>query len=409
MLWYKTLSKISCVLLLLVLFFCFIPNSIVIAAEYMIEKDGAGYDSALGYGRNIDGNIYVPLRLLFEATSAEVDYQPVSHLITIRRADGATLTMCPGDKQARIKHLGENKVINMPVAARLINGTTYVPIRFAAENLMCAVKWDNVAKKVLLKKQFATTHYAENNKRYTLDFGTAKLYELNEDGDTRLLGQPQGMAAFLRDNFGSGWNCIVTIRDIQEIPGGCVLLDWNFDTFDSQMWTIWRVLLTPDGQHNRSVFFRDFYTVGNRFNVYVDGADLWWPETERVLRLDGITGKVLAEYNYQELLAAMPQAHDFGFAFCDGEYMLLTYQQEANMFSDLPALVNLKTGEITDLFTKLIPKNEHADFHNDHAAPSSSLQFVKAIDGTLYFNYRTMNWNEQNTQREKREVAYRYK
>lgn len=368
-------------------------------------------DSSLGeiaYGLNLDGSVYVPLRSLFELTQAEVDWRPADRLITIKRVDGAVLTMRPGDKQAKINHLGEARLLEMPAAARLLNGTTYVPIRFAAENLLCAVEWDGAAKEVLLQKRFVTAPYEPTHKRYTLDLGAGKLYELNAAGEARLLGQPQDAATVLLDDYDPGWECLsAEIENVWETPEGCVALKWRFSFRDSQVWTRWHLLLTPDGQNNRSTIFKGFYTEGEEFLLCADDANIWWPEEERVLQLDNKTGAVVASYDYAQLLAALPQAHNFAFSFCDGEYMLLSYQQEEHLWADLPVLVDLKTGEVTDLFTELIPAEERAGFRDDLTGGSSALLFTKAADGVLYFDY--IKFVPPTWQREHNEITYRYK
>ncbi len=398
----KVCAKSLWFLVIVCLFVVCLPKSTIAAEEYPIEKDTSNYNVEIGYGRSIDGMIYVPLRLLFEVADADVNWDTSSGTITISRCDGAVITMHPGTKKANIAHFGGVTELQMPVAPKLVDGITYVPLRFVGENLMCSVEWDSAAKKIVLQKRYVTIRDWENDKRYTLDFSAGKVYELNANGDIRYLGKPVGMTEFFNENVGSGWDKFWYVRGVTQTPDGSLLIDFYMDAVDSQVWTLWRLLLTPDGQNNRSFICKNHSTVGNRYYLYSDGDNVWWPEKEDVLLLDGKNGSILASYKYQDMLGSMPEAQNYGFVFSDGEYMLLTYQKEDAWYSNFPVLVNLQTGEVTDLLAKLIPESEWADFHYDGAAPSSIVSFVKAQNGVIYFTYRKISGETQ-------EVIYQYK
>lgn len=385
-------DALKCVYIFIYLLFIIMPIKTYAMEQYPIVEDSP-YEPVIGYGRSINGSVYVPLRLLFEATSAKVEYRPDDRLITIKRADGAVLTMHPGDKQAQLTHLGDSQTIAMPAATRLISGTTYVPIRFAADNLMCAVEWDNTAKKVRIRRDFVLGWPEGTNNRYTLDVGTEQVYETATDGTTRLLGKISGLQAVYDWQY--NWQITQVKRNLQ----GSYIISLMGTAMDSPFFPSLTVLLTADGKLNR---------VSKQTSAIFSEDSIWWPDVGKVQQLEVASGEVLAEYNYQEILAAaMPQAHDFGFIFAEDEYLLLSYQQEANWFLDLPVLVHLPSGEVTDLFSELIPAAERGDFFYDGAVIGSSLAFVKAADGLLYFS--CWRWNEEHTQREAKLLTYRYK
>ncbi len=386
--------KRFCIILLVLLYFVPAGQTLAAQAEQIpIVMPIGGDEMVIGYGRNIDGSVYVPLRLLFEMTFAEVDYQPVGRLITIRRADGAVLTMFPGDKQAQIKHLGENKILNMPAAARLIDGVTYVSLRFAGENLMCAVVWDNEAKKVFLRKYFALGWPEATENRYTVDFMAEQVYETSAGGTTRLLGMVPGLRAEYERM--AGWCYYWQVYHIEKNEQGSYLVNLSGILMDAPTSRYVKLLLTEDGQFNR--------LGGQAGAVFYDNS-IWWPEGNKVRQLDAATGKLLAEYNCNDYLADLPGAVETEFCFCDGEYVLFNYATEQTGYESLPALANLQTGEVIDLFPKLIPENERAAFlyYND---PSSSLSFVKADNGVLYFDYQ----KDVYTNHKELSLTYKYK
>ena len=95
---YKTFPKLLFSLIFVCLIFCLTPVNTVAAAEYPIKKDGV-YDGVIGYGRSIDGTIYVPLRLLSEVAEAEVNWEAANSTITINRCDGVIIMLQPGNTQ----------------------------------------------------------------------------------------------------------------------------------------------------------------------------------------------------------------------------------------------------------------------------------------------------------------------
>lgn len=404
MICYKAFSKFIWCVLFFCLCICSMPNN-VLAVEYPIEKDGAGYDELIGYGRSINGTIYVPLRLLFEVAEAEVNWEAANSTITINRCDGVVITLQVGNKQAKIVDADNEQQVTMPAMVQMQGDTVYVPLRFAAENLLCNLEWDNAAKKVLLKKQFVVLRDEANSKRYVIDFAGGKLYERMANGETICLGQSTDITSFYKKEVGSGWDKTWFAPVVVNINEGCLLVDVCMDTVDSQMWTFWRFLISPDGKNDRSFVCKTSSTRGNLYNFYYDGTSIWWPEEEQVLQLDSKTGKILASYNYQQLLADLLIAQNYGFAFADGQYMLLTYQKLETYYSNFPILVDLQTGELRDVFAELIPQEEQSKFCYDGASPSSSLRFVRAENGMLYFNYRT--WSNMKLQ--ERELSFQYR
>lgn len=403
---YKTFPKLLFSLIFVCLIFCLTPVNTVAAAEYPIKKDGV-YDGVIGYGRSIDGTIYVPLRLLSEVAEAEVNWEAANSTITINRCDGVIIILQPGNTQAKIVYTNNEQKITMPAVAKLQGDTVYVPLRFAAENLLCGVEWDNEAKKVLLQKQFTVMVNETSNKFYILDFVNGKLYERDLNNKIVCLGQSEDIIEFYKTEMGSGWDKHCFSSVVTDIDSGCLLMDIYWDTVDSQMWTFWRLLITPDGVNNRSFICKNAFTQGNLYNDYFDDVNIWWPEKEQVLQLDAQTGETLAVYNYQRLLADMPAVQNYGFAFSDGEYMLLTYQKPETYYSNFPVLVNLRSGQIIDVFAELIPADAQSDFCYDGASPSSNLSFVRAEKGVLYFNYET--WQKPDMQLTEQELSYQYR
>lgn len=88
-----------------------------------------------------NGRVLVPMRAVFQALGAEVEYK--NGVITARR-DRRTIVLRPQRRTALIN--GQPAPLDTP--AKLTHGTTYVPLRFVAQALKETVDWDPVARRV---------------------------------------------------------------------------------------------------------------------------------------------------------------------------------------------------------------------------------------------------------------------
>jgi hypothetical protein len=84
----------------------------------------------------VDGRTLVPVRAIFEALGATVDWDNTTRTATGKRGD-TTVVIQIGNTTAYVN--GEAKTLDVP--AQLINGRTMVPARFVSEALGCEVTW----------------------------------------------------------------------------------------------------------------------------------------------------------------------------------------------------------------------------------------------------------------------------
>ncbi|SDY69563.1 Transglutaminase-like superfamily protein [Proteiniborus ethanoligenes] len=88
-----------------------------------------------------NGNTLVPMRAIFEQLGAEVTWDAEKKAITARTED-KNIELSIDSKAAKVndqEHL-------LSIAPKLINSTTYVPLRFIAESLMYEVDWNGENK-----------------------------------------------------------------------------------------------------------------------------------------------------------------------------------------------------------------------------------------------------------------------
>jgi hypothetical protein len=89
------------------------------------------------------GRVLVPLRAVFQALNAHVDYR--NSTITATR-DGQTVQLRPNQSVATVN----GTRVNLDAPARLVRGTTYVPLRFVAQALGEDVAWQSASKNVAI-------------------------------------------------------------------------------------------------------------------------------------------------------------------------------------------------------------------------------------------------------------------
>lgn len=128
--------------------------------SHVDENVPLGQDILVGYNRlNIDfepygqnpvaqdGHTLVPLRAIFEAMGATVDWNNDTQTVSAVRY-GRTVELTIGSDQIYVN--GEAKALDVP--AQIINGTTMVPLRAVAEAFDCEVNWNDEARRVYIEE-----------------------------------------------------------------------------------------------------------------------------------------------------------------------------------------------------------------------------------------------------------------
>lgn len=89
----------------------------------------------------MNGRTMIPFRTIFNALNADVEWNQ-AEWTAIGIKDNTVIELPIGEAYAYIN--GEK--INLDVASSIINGRTYIPVRFVAESLGARVEWDSVNK-----------------------------------------------------------------------------------------------------------------------------------------------------------------------------------------------------------------------------------------------------------------------
>ena len=139
-----------------------------------------------------DSRTFLPFRAVFEAMGADVSNE--GNVITAVRGE-RKLTMTIGETQASVTTAGITLPLTMDVAPYVDTTTwrTYVPVRFAAQALGCAVGWDQEAYTAIIVDTDKLVEKALEGKQFTyLDKYMEYSRRFNEgiwNADMTLTGQ----------------------------------------------------------------------------------------------------------------------------------------------------------------------------------------------------------------------------
>ncbi|MBO9606231.1 MAG: hypothetical protein J7639_09785 [Paenibacillaceae bacterium] len=102
--------------------------------EIGIEIDGSKLDAV---GLLVESRTMVPMRAIFEKLQSEVIWNQEKQSVTATKGT-TTVNLAIGDVSARVN----NRTLALDVPPMLIEGTTYVPLRFVSESLGAEVDYD---------------------------------------------------------------------------------------------------------------------------------------------------------------------------------------------------------------------------------------------------------------------------
>ena len=104
-------------------------------AKIQVEVNGKTLVTSVA-PMTVNGRTMVPLRSIFEALDAQVNWDAASKMITATK-DNTTVKLGIGQKLATVN----DETVILDVPAMIVNGSTLVPVRFVSEALGAEVKW----------------------------------------------------------------------------------------------------------------------------------------------------------------------------------------------------------------------------------------------------------------------------
>lgn len=97
----------------------------------------------------VSGRTMVPVRPIMERAHLTVTFDEATRTVTAAK-DSFSISMILDNTTAEVVRNGEKKNVTLDEPARLIQGRTFVPVRFLAESLGVKVNWNPYAREVVL-------------------------------------------------------------------------------------------------------------------------------------------------------------------------------------------------------------------------------------------------------------------
>jgi hypothetical protein len=89
------------------------------------------------------GRTMVPMRDIFEALGAQVEWDPSAKRITAKKGD-TLVQLVAGDRHAKV----DGRSVELDSPASILRGVTMVPLRFVGESFGASVNWNSKTRTV---------------------------------------------------------------------------------------------------------------------------------------------------------------------------------------------------------------------------------------------------------------------
>ena len=120
-----------------------------------------------------NGRVLVPLRAIFEALGAEVEWLPEDQAVAAQKGDTLVVMQLGNNRFAKSVGGGDSVVYDLDVPPIALNGRTLVPVRAVSESFDCNVEWDGSSQTVTVSSEkwidgsnAATNGYIHNGVLY---------------------------------------------------------------------------------------------------------------------------------------------------------------------------------------------------------------------------------------------------
>ena len=92
-----------------------------------------------------DGRSLAPVRQIAESLGSSVEWKGGNNQVVLKRV-GVTITMKIGDEIAHVN----NSPVTLDVPPRIVNGRTFLPVRFIAESFNESIYWNEDTKTIFI-------------------------------------------------------------------------------------------------------------------------------------------------------------------------------------------------------------------------------------------------------------------
>lgn len=166
------------IIMIILIFF----NSVSFTEPIKINLDGSQLSMPIDPVLQ-DGRTLVPLRAIFETLGATVDWENDTRTVTGTLGDKIIILQI-NNKIATVN----GNIVVLDVPGQLINGRTFIPVRFIAESLDAKVDWNPNSKTVIIVSNTAAKYPPTYTVTRVVDGDTIKINYNGKEESVRLIG-----------------------------------------------------------------------------------------------------------------------------------------------------------------------------------------------------------------------------
>jgi len=149
------------------------------AAQVFVDGDQLDVSTATE-----DGTTLVPLRAIFQALGAGVNWDGANQTVTAAK-DGTRVQLQIGQNTA----YKNDKPVSLAVPGKIIQGSTMVPLRFVSESMGASVDWDGATQTITITStaQTPTGPVTTQTTVHYIDVGQGDAIYIELDGNNDIL------------------------------------------------------------------------------------------------------------------------------------------------------------------------------------------------------------------------------
>jgi len=344
-----------------------------------------------------ENRVLVPMRAIFEALGARVDWEAQSKTIIATKGD-QRIVLVAEQKEARkqwdnvnddFKQATYDNPIVSDVPPLFEENRVFVPLRFVAQAFGAEVAWDNAQKQVRIQPALPGNAFILNNDTYSIDKKTGALRVKNAQGVTNEIAK---LDLSLEDI--DLVKLFLKLESVEKTAQGGYLVQLRYYFKDQSNWAalahsydyVSHYYIKEDNII-RSVYteYAFFTQEKDTIITYTHNGSVYLPGKNKVLQIDAQSGALLQEYDLQALAKTDKICW---YTFTNGKHMMIRAGANSPGVNLFPVVINLESGEITWLHEKLLPAEESTKYgHKESVDSGPTLEFKGEKDGVLYFTY----------------------
>lgn len=130
----------------------------------------------------VENRVFVPMRAIFENLGAAIYWEASTQTVFAVKS-GTSINLKVGASNASIN----DQTVEMEQSARLIDGHTYVPLRFVSEALAAKVTWDGQTQTVLIETGEQASILSSSSETDEADLQLATVQQVEQNGSITVM------------------------------------------------------------------------------------------------------------------------------------------------------------------------------------------------------------------------------